>query len=144
MQRACEFLRIGFSFYAREDNRSPNGIRDQFLSSFYDTQRLAPLSTRSLYQPAACSTSIRSVNSQAAKSALLQTRTAASFGTYHNSYYCFTWFNCFGFRRLYPARLSTRRYVPQKDLLLMALTFGMALDFVFFNANRGLLFAFHD
>jgi hypothetical protein len=35
----------------------------------------------------------------------------------------------FRFRRLYPARLSTRRGVLQKDLLLMARTFGIAMEF---------------
>lgn len=92
----------------------------------YDTQRLAPLSTRSLYQPAP----VRQAHDQ---STAARQRKAHCFAPDRrllwklSSYYCYTWLILFRFWRLYPARLSTRRGVLQKDLLLMARTFGTAM-----------------
>jgi len=108
----------------------------------YDTQRLAPLSTRSLYQPAP----VRQAHDQSTSA---RQRKAHCFAPDRrllwklSSYYCYTWLILFRFRRLYPARLSTRRGVLQKDLLLMARAFGMAME-LFSYAHRGLRFAFHD
>jgi len=125
----------------------PEPVRDSrpFPLLVCDTPKTGP-TVHSIFVPAcACSTSTRSVNSsQAMKSSLLRTRTAAPFGNYHNSYYCFCLVNLFLFRRLYPARLSMRRRVPQKDRSLMARTFGTDVRLFFLIAHRGLRFAFHD
>lgn len=138
--RAARMRISGFSFYAREDDR----IRGLFLPS-------SMIPRDWLHCPLDLCISLRlfdehtiSQQHPGSEKRVASHPNGCPFGSHHNSYYCFTWFNFFWFRRLYPARLSTRRRVPQKDPLLMARTFGMAMESFTFYAHRGLRFAFYD